>query len=57
METYIEKLKNTLYDLIHEVSAHHWLYVTDPERNFSRERKLSFEKVLAILVSMGGGSL
>ena len=57
METYIKKLKNTLYDLIHEVSAHQWLYVTESERNFSRERKLSFEKVLAILVSMGGGSL
>ena len=57
METYIEKIKTTLYDLIHEMSAHYYLYVSDPKRNFSRERKLSFEKVLAILVSMGGGSL
>ena len=57
MGTYIEKLKNTLYDLIHETSAHHWLYVTDPKRNFRRDRKLPFEKVLAMMVSMGGGSL
>ena len=57
METYIEKLKNTLYELIHEMSANYWLYVADPQRDFSRERKLSFEKILAILVSMGGGSL
>ena len=57
METYIEKIKTTLYDLIHEMSEHYWLYVSDPERNFSRDRKLPFEKVLAILVSMGGGSL
>ena len=57
MKTYIEKLKGTLYDLIHEMSAHYWLYVSDPERNFSRERKLPFEKVLAMLISMGGGSL
>ena len=57
MGTYIEKLKNTLYDLIHEMSAHHWLYVTDPKRNFRRDRKLPFEKVLAMMVSMGGGSL
>ena len=57
METYIEKVKNALYDLIHEMSEHYWLYVTDPERNFSRDRKLPFEKVLAMLVSMGGSSL
>lgn len=57
METYIEKIKTTLYDLIHEMSEHYWLYVSDPERNFSRDRKLPFEKVLAILVSMGVGSL
>ena len=57
METYIEKVKTTLYDLIHEMAEHYWLYVSDPERNFSRDRKLPFEKVLAILISMGGGSL
>ena len=26
METYIEKIKTTLYDLIHEMSEHYWLY-------------------------------
>ena len=57
METYIEKIRTTLYDLIDEMSEHYWLYVSEPERNFSRERKLPFEKVLAMLVSMGGGSL
>ena len=57
METYIERIKSTLYDLIHEMSEHYWLFVSDPERNFSRNRKLPFEKVLAMLVSMGGGSL
>ena len=53
----MEELKTKLYDLIHEMSAHHWLYVSDPIRDFSRARKLPFEKVLALLVSMGGGSL
>lgn len=57
MITYIDKLKTTLHDLIHEMSDHYWLYVSDPKRDFSRDRKLSFEKVLEILVSMGGGSL
>lgn len=57
MKTYIEKIKTSLYDLIHEMSEHYWLYVSDPKRNFSRERKLPFEKVLAMLVSMAGGSL
>ena len=57
MGTHIDKLKAILYDLIHEMTSHYWLYVSDPERDFRRERKLPFEKVLAILVSMGGGSL
>ena len=57
MKTYIEKIKSTLYDLIHEMSEHYWLYVSEPGRNFSRDRKLPFEKVLAMLVSMGGGTL
>ena len=26
METCIEKIKTTLYDLIHEMSEHYWLY-------------------------------
>ena len=57
MITYIDKLKTTLHDFIHEMSSHYWLYVSDPKRNFSRDRKLPFEKVLEVLVSMGGGSL
>lgn len=57
MKRYIEKVKTTLYDLIREMSEHYWLYVSDPKRNFSRDRKLPFEKVMAMLVSMGGGSL
>lgn len=57
MKRYIEKVKATLYDLIREMSEHYWLYVSDPKRNFSRDRKLPFEKVMAMLVSMGGGSL
>lgn len=44
METYIEKIKTTLYNLIREMSEHYWLYVSDLERNFSRDRKLPFEK-------------
>ena len=53
METYIEKLKSTLYELNHEMSDNYWLYVADPKRDFSRGRKLSSEKLLANLVSMG----
>ena len=36
MITYIDKLKTTLHDLIHEMSSHYWLYVSDPKRNFSQ---------------------
>lgn len=32
-------------------------YISDPERDFIRNRKLPFEKVIASVLAMGGRSL
>jgi len=34
-----------------------WLYVKNPGKDFTRNRKLPFETVIEILLSMGGGTL
>lgn len=51
------KVRKTLITLIHDMGKSAWLYAKDPERDFSRNRKLPFEKLLALLISMGGGAL
>lgn len=54
MKTYAETVKDTLFSLIHRISEHPWLYCRNPECDFTRDRKLPFEKMLTLLVSMGG---
>ena len=50
-------IKKTLFNLIREMSTHPWLYSTEPSKNFTRDRKLPFEKVLTLLISMGGHTM
>ena len=50
-------IKKTLTDLIHTMSTTACQYVKMPGRDFTRERKLSFEKVITLILCMGGGSL
>lgn len=46
-----------LTDLIHNLTSKASLYVKNPEKDFTRNRKLSFEKVITFILCMGGGSL
>lgn len=57
MQLFPENVKNSLFGLIHNMSAHAWLYSSDLKRDFTRKRKLPFEKILALLVSMGGHTM
>ena len=51
------EVKEILTKLIHHLKSTKSLYVKNPEKDFTRERKLSFEKVITCLLGMGGGSL
>ena len=51
------QVKENLCGLIHDMAKTPWLFVKDPKRDFTRDRKLTFEKMLSLLVGMGGGSL
>lgn len=57
MNDYPNSVKETLTSLIMEMSASPALFVRDPERDFTRKRKLPFENVMQLLLSMGGSSI
>ncbi|WP_166246591.1 IS4 family transposase [Paenibacillus turpanensis] len=57
MNEYALSLKQTLTSLIREMSAAPAPYVKNPETNFTRKKKLPFETVMELLISMGGNSI
>ena len=57
MKNYPETLRETLLSLIREVSKSPDLFVKNPGRDFTRNRKLPFESVVQIIISMGGNSI
>ncbi|WP_198343571.1 IS4 family transposase [Paenibacillus senegalimassiliensis] len=57
MKTYADTLKKTLTSLIQEMSAAPEPYVKHPGKDFTRTKKLPFETVMQLLISMGGNSL
>jgi hypothetical protein len=57
MHAYTSSLKETLTTLIREMSAAPAPYVKNPEKDFTRKRKLSFETMMQLLISMGGNSI
>ena len=57
MNEYANSLKETLTSLIREMSAAPAPYVKDPKKDFTRKKKLPFETVMQLLISMGGNSI
>ena len=51
------ELKKVLTDLIHDLTLSSSVYVKNPGKDFTRERKLSLEKVITFILCMGGGNL
>lgn len=49
--------KNCLLQCIQDVSKNQWLFSAAPGKAFTRNRKLSFETMIKILLCMEGGSL
>lgn len=57
MNEYPNTVKEALTSLIKEMSASPALFVKDPEKDFTRKRKLPFEIVVQLLLTMGGNSI
>lgn len=52
-----KEVKDTLVRLIQEIAENAPMYSRDPERDFTRKRKLPMETLLKILLGMGSASL
>lgn len=57
MNDYATTVKDTLLQLIHEMSDVSYLFSQNSKSDFSRNRKLGFETLLKFLLSMDGSSL
>ena len=57
MNKYPNAVKKKLMSLVREMSALPSLFIKNPEKDFTRERKLPFETMLRVLLSMGGNSI
>lgn len=57
MHDYISFVKQSLSNVIKDMGAYPWLFVRNPEIDFSRKRKLDFETFFQFLISMEGKSL
>lgn len=54
---YSNYVKESLFGIIDEMAQYQWLFVKQPERDFTRNRKLSFEKMMTSFLMIEGGSL
>ena len=57
MKNYPVHLRNLLNSVIREIAKHPERFCVNPGTDFTRNRKLPFEKVLSLLLKMGGHSL
>ena len=52
-----KSMRNALLALIRETAKNASAFVRDPERDFTRKRKLDMETMILILIGMEGNSL
>ena len=53
MKNYPKRIKGTLHSVIRDMAKHPEDFCRCPEKDFTRNRKLPFEKILTLLVKMG----
>ena len=56
-KTYTAAVKNILLDCISRLDSVKWLFLENPEKDFTRDRKITFEKFINICLQMEGGAL
>lgn len=57
MNEYADFIKRKLDRILDEMQEYSWLYVNNPDKDFTRNRKLTFKEMINILLSIGGNSL
>ena len=54
MSRFIENLRSSLQELISELSENPTLFLRNPEKDFSRNRKIDFKTFIGITMNSGG---
>lgn len=54
---YSTKVKQRLLSIVEEMNSYHWLFTKNPEKDFSRKKKWSFEEIVKFMLTMEGKSL
>ena len=57
MSNQIQNVKEKLNLAISQLCRTSWMFVKDPNRDFTRERKLPLREIISVLLCMEGGSL
>lgn len=52
-----EDVKDALYASIQDLSQYKWFFSNAPEKDFTRNRKLPFEKMISAILAFRGGTL
>ena len=56
-QSYVAAVKEALKNCIAELDSIKWLYLMNPDKDFTRDRKITFEKFINICLQMDGGAL
>lgn len=51
------EVKNRLFSIVEEMNSYHWLFTQDPDKDFSRRKKWSFDEIMKFILVMEGQSL
>ena len=54
---YSTKVKDRLFSIVEEMNSHHWLFTKNPNTDFSRKKKWSFDEIMKFMLTMEGRSL
>ena len=54
---YSIEIKQKLLSIIKEMDSYHWMFTKNPESDFSRKKKWSFEEIMKFMLTMEGKSL
>lgn len=57
MQYTVRSIKKKFVRCVKEVGDTPWLYTKNPEKDFTRNRKLTFEKMISLILCIRGGSL
>lgn len=57
MTNKISNTKENLINILKDMAKYPWLFAKNPEKDFTRKRKLDFETIMLIFLSMDGSSL